>query len=292
MHSFTMKLKGRCFLPSTGTLYICATPIGNLEDITLRALRILKEVDYIAAEDTRHTLKLLNHYGISKPLISYHEHNQRERGHKIIELLREGYNVALVSDSGMPGISDPGIPLIGLARQNGIPVTVLPGPTASIAALVMSGMDTSRFVFEGFLPRDKKDRETRLEELKYEQRTVILYEAPHRLVSTLKDLLDKLGNRKVAVVRELTKVHEEVLILNIEQMLEHFNEHPPKGEIVLILEGCGHQDIQANNMWNISIEEHIRQYMDQGFNKKEAVKQVAKVRGLPKSEVYKHSIDI
>ena len=279
-------------MPATGTLYICATPIGNLEDITLRALRILKEVDYIAAEDTRHTLKLLNHYGISKPLISYHEHNQRERGQKIIELLMQGHDVALVSDSGMPGISDPGIPLIDLARQNGIPVTVLPGATASIAALVLSGMDTSRFAFEGFLPREKKDREARLEELKREHRTVIIYEAPHRVLATLRDMLDKLGNRKVAVVRELTKVHEEVIILNIEQMLEHFNEHPPKGEMVLILEGCGHQDIPDDKAWNISIEEHIRQYMAQGFDKKEAVKQVAKVRGLPKSEVYKHSIDI
>jgi len=279
-------------LPATGTLYICATPIGNLEDITLRALRILKEVDYIAAEDTRHTLKLLNHYGISKPLISYHEHNQRERGQKIIELLMQGHDVALVSDSGMPGISDPGIPLIDLARQNGIPVTVLPGATASIAALVLSGMDTSRFAFEGFLPREKKDREARLEELKREQRTVIIYEAPHRVLATLRDMLDKLGNRKVAVVREMTKVHEEVIILYIEQMLEHFNEHPPKGEMVLILEGCGHQDIPDDKAWNISIEEHIRQYMAQGFDKKEAVKQVAKVRGLPKSEVYKHSIDI
>jgi len=279
-------------LPATGTLYICATPIGNLEDITLRALRILKEVNYIAAEDTRHTLKLLNHYGISKPLISYHEHNQRERGQKIIELLMQGHDVALVSDSGMPGISDPGIPLIDLARQNGIPVTVLPGATASIAALVLSGMDTSRFAFEGFLPREKKDREARLEELKREHRTVIIYEAPHRVLATLRDMLDKLGNRKVAVVRELTKVHEEVIILYIEQMLEHFNEHPPKGEMVLILEGCGHQDIPDDKAWNISIEEHIRQYMAQGFDKKEAVKQVAKVRGLPKSEVYKHSIDI
>lgn len=279
-------------MPATGTLYICATPIGNLEDITLRALRILKEVNYIAAEDTRHTLKLLNHYGISKPLISYHEHNQRERGQKIIELLMQGHDVALVSDSGMPGISDPGIPLIDLARQNGIPVTVLPGATASIAALVLSGMDTSRFAFEGFLPREKKDREARLEELKREQRTVIIYEAPHRVLATLRDMLDKLGNRKVAVVREMTKVHEEVIILYIEQMLEHFNEHPPKGEMVLILEGCGHQDIPDDKAWNISIEEHIRQYMAQGFDKKEAVKQVAKVRGLPKSEVYKHSIDI
>lgn len=279
-------------MPATGTLYICATPIGNLEDITLRALRILKEVNYIAAEDTRHTLKLLNHYGISKPLISYHEHNQRERGQKIIELLMQGHDVALVSDSGMPGISDPGIPLIDLARQNGIPVTVLPGATASIAALVLSGMDTSRFAFEGFLPREKKDREARLEELKREHRTVIIYEAPHRVLATLRDMLDKLGNRKVAVVRELTKVHEEVIILYIEQMLEHFNEHPPKGEMVLILEGCGHQDIPDDKAWNISIEEHIRQYMAQGFDKKEAVKQVAKVRGLPKSEVYKHSIDI
>ncbi|MFO7295812.1 MAG: 16S rRNA (cytidine(1402)-2'-O)-methyltransferase [Caldicoprobacter sp.] len=278
-------------MPATGTLYICATPIGNLEDITLRALRILREVDYIAAEDTRHTLKLLNHYGISKPLISYHEHNQKERGHKIIELLKQGHSVALVSDAGMPGISDPGIPLISLARENGIPVTVLPGPTAAITALVLSGMDTSRFAFEGFLPREKKDREARLEELKCEQRTIILYEAPHRLVATLKDMLDKLGNRKVAVVRELTKIHEEVIILNLEQMLQHFNEHPPKGEIVLILEGCGNQDTQHKDVWNISIKEHIKQYMAQGFDKKEAIKQVAKARGLPRNEVYKHSID-
>jgi len=278
-------------LPARGTLYVCATPIGNLEDITLRVLRILKEVDYIAAEDTRHTLKLLNHYGISKPLISYHEHNQRERGQKIIELLMQGHNVALVSDSGMPGISDPGVPLISLARQNGIPVTVLPGPTACISALVLSGMNTSRFVFEGFLPREKKERGARLEELKSEQRTVVLYEAPHRLVATLEDMLDKLGNRRIAVVRELTKVHEEVIILDLEQMLRHFKEHPPKGEIVLILEGCAQQDIQ-NHTWDISIEDHIRQYMAQGFDKKEAVKQVAKARGLPKSEVYKHSINI
>ncbi|MBM7583386.1 16S rRNA (cytidine1402-2'-O)-methyltransferase [Caldicoprobacter guelmensis] len=279
-------------MPTTGTLYICATPIGNLEDITLRALRILREVDYIAAEDTRHTLKLLNHYGISKPLISYHEHNQRESGEKIIELLMGGYSVALVSDSGMPGISDPGIPLVCLAREKGIPVTVLPGPSASITALVLSGMDTSRFVFEGFLPRGKKDREIRLEELKREQRTVILYEAPHRLVTTLKDMLDKLGNRKIAVVRELTKIHEEVLISNLEHMLQHFKEYPPKGEIVLILEGCVCQDVQDNEWEHISVQEHIRQYMAQGFNKKEAIKLVAKARGLPKNEVYKHSLDV
>lgn len=279
-------------MPATGTLYICATPIGNLEDITLRALRILREVDYIAAEDTRHTLKLLNHYGISKPLISYHEHNQRESGQKIIELLMGGHSVALVSDSGMPGISDPGIPLVCLARENGIPVTVLPGPSASITALVLSGMDTSRFVFEGFLPRGKKDREIRLEELKREQRTVILYEAPHRLVTTLKDMLDKLGNRKIAVVRELTKIHEEVLISNLEHMLQHFKEYPPKGEIVLILEGCVCQDVQDNEWEHISVQEHIRQYMAQGFNKKEAIKLVAKARGLPKNEVYKHSLDV
>jgi len=274
-----------------GTLYICATPIGNLEDITLRVLRTLREVDYIAAEDTRHTLKLLNHYGIAKPLISYHEHNQRERGQQIIELLIQGCNVALVSDSGMPGISDPGIPLIALARERGIPVTVVPGPTACISALVLSGMDASRFVFEGFLPKNKKDRDARLGQLKEEERTVILYEAPHRLTSTLEDLLSKLGNRRIAVVRELTKVHEEVLVLELERMLQHFKQHSPKGEMVLILEGLNRQDIK-NEAWDMSIEEHIKQYMSNGFDKKEAIKQVAKVRGLPKNEVYKHAIEI
>lgn len=274
-----------------GTLYICATPIGNLEDITLRVLRTLREVDYIAAEDTRHTLKLLNHYGIAKPLISYHEHNQRERGQQIIELLIQGCNVALVSDSGMPGISDPGIPLIALARERGIPVTVVPGPTACISALVLSGMDASRFVFEGFLPKNKKDRDARLGQLKEEERTVILYEAPHRLTSTLEDLLSKLGNRRIAVVRELTKVHEEVLVLELERMLQHFKQHSPKGEMVLILEGLNRQDIK-NDAWDMSIEEHIKQYMSNGFDKKEAIKQVAKVRGLPKNEVYKHAIEI
>lgn len=179
-----------------GKLYICATPIGNMEDITLRVLRTLKEVDYIAAEDTRYTLKLLNHYGISKPLVSYHQHNQQKRGEYIIELLEQGYNIAVVSDSGMPGISDPGAQLVVLARDKGIPVTVVPGPTACVSALVLSGMDTDRFVFEGFLPKSKKARNRRLEQLKEEERTIVLYEAPHRLISTLEALLENLGDRK------------------------------------------------------------------------------------------------
>jgi 16S rRNA (cytidine1402-2'-O)-methyltransferase len=257
----------------------------------LRALRVLKEVDYIAAEDTRHTLKLLNHYGIAKPLISYHQHNERTRSEELIALVKEGNRIALVSDSGMPGISDPGSKLTALAHERGVPVTIVPGPTAGISALVLSGMEASRFVFEGFIPRQKKDRNTRLEELKEEERTIIFYEAPHRLVSTLGDLLKEFGNRKIAVVRELTKIYEEVLLMDLHTALLHFREQPPRGEIVLILEGCK-QDRAVEENWSISIQEHIKQYMEEGLNKKEAIRQVAEDRGMPKKQVYKHGIDI
>ncbi|NLX71498.1 MAG: 16S rRNA (cytidine(1402)-2'-O)-methyltransferase [Clostridiales bacterium] len=273
-----------------GKLYICATPIGNMEDITLRVLRTLKEVDYIAAEDTRYTLKLLNHYGISKPLVSYHQHNQQKRGEYIIELLEQGYNIAVVSDSGMPGISDPGAQLVVLARDKGIPVTVVPGPTACVSALVLSGMDTDRFVFEGFLPKSKKARNRRLEQLKEEERTIVLYEAPHRLISTLEALLENLGDRKIAVVRELTKIYEEVLVMNLEEMLLYFREHPPKGEIVLVIEGFQGYDSESK-VWDVSIEEQVRQYIDSGLAKKEAIKRVARERGLPKNQVYKLMIE-
>ncbi len=257
----------------------------------MRALRVLKEVDYIAAEDTRHTLKLLNHYGIAKPLISYHQHNERTRSEELIALVKEGNRIALVSDSGMPGISDPGSKLTALAHERGVPVTIVPGPTAGISALVLSGMEASRFVFEGFIPRQKKDRNTRLEKLKEEERTIIFYEAPHRLVSTLEDLLKELGNRKIAVVRELTKIYEEVLLMDLHTALLHFREQPPRGEIVLILEGRK-QDRGVEENWSISIQEHIKQYMEEGLNKKEAIRQVAEDRGMPKRQVYKHGIDI
>ncbi|NLO82600.1 MAG: 16S rRNA (cytidine(1402)-2'-O)-methyltransferase [Clostridiales bacterium] len=269
-----------------GKLYICATPIGNMEDITLRVLRTLKEVDYIAAEDTRHTLKLLNHYGINKPLVSYHQHNQQKRGGYIIELLERGHDIALVSDSGMPGISDPGTQLVAMARERDIPVTIVPGPTACVSALVLSGLNAERFVFEGFLPKTKKVREQRLGQLKEEERTIVLYEAPHRLVATLEVLLDKLGNRKIAVVRELTKIYEEVLVMNLQDMLLFFQQHPPKGEIVLVIEGFKAQDSKTR-VWDVSVQDQVKQYMEEGLDKKEAIKRVAKERGLPKNQVYK-----
>ena len=269
-----------------GKLYICATPIGNMEDITLRVLRTLKEVDYIAAEDTRHTLKLLNHYGINKPLVSYHQHNQQKRGGYIIELLERGHDIALVSDSGMPGISDPGTQLVAMARERDIPVTIVPGPTACVSALVLSGLNAERFVFEGFLPKTKKVREQRLGQLKEEERTIVLYEAPHRLVATLEVLLDKLGNRKIAVVRELTKIYEEVLVMNLQDMLLFFQQHPPKGEIVLVIEGFKAQDSKTR-VWDVSVQDQVKQYMEEGLDKKEAIKRVAKERGLPNNQVYK-----
>ena len=269
-----------------GKLYICATPIGNMEDITLRVLRTLKEVDYIAAEDTRHTLKLLNHYGINKPLVSYHQHNQQKRGGYIIELLERGHDIALVSDSGMPGISDPGTQLVAMARERDIPVTIVPGPTACVSALVLSGLNAERFVFEGFLQKTKKVREQRLGQLKEEERTIVLYEAPHRLVATLEVLLDKLGNRKIAVVRELTKIYEEVLVMNLQDMLLFFQQHPPKGEIVLVIEGFKAQDSKTR-VWDVSVQDQVKQYMEEGLDKKEAIKRVAKERGLPKNQVYK-----
>lgn len=275
----------------TGTIYLCATPIGNLEDITLRVLRILKEVDYIAAEDTRHTLRLLNHFEISKPLISYHEYNKREAGEKIISLVNEGYNIALASDAGMPGISDPGSDLVSLAHERGVKVTILPGATAGLSALVLSGLDTERFVFEGFLPRVKKDRKIRLEKLMGEERTIILYEAPHRLLTTLGDLLEAFGNRNIAVIRELTKLHEEIIKTDIRESIAHFKDSSPRGEFVLVLEGAAPEP-SSKAYEGLTIEQHIREYMEKGFSKKEAIKQVAVDREIPKSEVYSHSIGI
>ncbi|HOB19967.1 MAG TPA: 16S rRNA (cytidine(1402)-2'-O)-methyltransferase [Candidatus Atribacteria bacterium] len=278
-----------------GILYLCTTPIGNLEDITLRVLKVLNEVDFIAAEDTRHTLKLLNHYDISKPLISYHEHSRREKSMEIIALLKEGKNVAYCSDAGMPGISDPGADLIRLARDEGIQATVLPGPSASLTALVLSGLPTERFVFEGFLPRDKKQRVKRLDRLAREERTIILYEAPHRVRQTIKDLYSHLGNRRISIVRELTKLHEEVLSTSLEEATAYYDDKAPRGEYVLVLEGRSPEsDLEEDRAGyaGISIEDHIRRYMQAGMTKMEAVKQAARDRGLPKSEVYAVSIEM
>lgn len=275
-----------------GCLYICPTPIGNLEDITLRVLRILQEVDLIAAEDTRQTLKLLNHYDISNNLTSYHEHNKHAKGNKIQELISEGQNVALVSDAGMPGISDPGEELIHSCIRDGIEVVVLPGASAAITALVGSGMPTGRFVFEGFLSRKKSEIRKQIESFKFENRTVILYEAPHRLEKTLLELQGILGDIEVMVARELTKKFEERLVGRISELLSGFEKVAPRGEIVITFQGLGHSREEQHDWSLLSVDEHLRLLIGEGIDKKEAVKKVAKLRKLPKQDVYKKSVDI
>ncbi|WP_233242538.1 16S rRNA (cytidine(1402)-2'-O)-methyltransferase [Sporanaerobacter acetigenes] len=274
---------------ANGTLYICPTPIGNLEDITIRTLNVLNKVDLIAAEDTRHTIKLLNHYEIKKPLTSYHEHNKWEKGKFLLEKLEAGENIALVSDAGMPGISDPGEDLIREAILKKIEVIVLPGSTASITALLLSGFPTGKFVFEGFLPSNKKDRKKELERLKNEERTIILYEAPHRLMDLLKDMCEVLGNRRISISRELTKIHEETFRGTIEEGIEKYRENR-KGEFVIVVEG-GKAEKEVP-LLDIPIKEHIKLYMENGFSKKEAIKKVSKDRDIPKNQVYKESIDL
>lgn len=273
-----------------GTLYICPTPIGNLEDITFRTLKTLKKVDLIAAEDTRRTIKLLNHYEIKKPLTSYHEHNEREKGAILIKKLEEGLDIGLVSDAGMPGISDPGQYLISKVIEKNIDLIVLPGGTAAISALILSGLSTEKFVFEGFLPSKKKDRRKALENIKYEERTIILYESPYRVLDLLKDIKDIMGNRKVSISREITKVYEETIRGTIEETIKKFEEEKPKGEFVLILEG-GEKN-NANYYKNLTIKEHLSLYLDKGLTKKDAVKIVAKERSIPKNVVYKESLEI
>ncbi len=275
-----------------GKLYVCATPIGNLEDITIRVLNTLKEVDLVAAEDTRHTLKLLNHYEINKPLTSYHEHNKDKKGTELIDKLVQGQNIALVSDAGMPGISDPGEDIIKLCIENEVEVEVLPGASAIITALVASGMSTEKFSFEGFLDRNKKKRRERLKKIKGDDRTLIFYESPHRLIDTLKDMQEVLRDREMAVARELTKKYEEIARGNISDMISHFKAKSPRGEFVLIVEGGSEEDKDDEKFEELSIEEHILLYIDKGFSKKEAVKKVAKERNIPKREVYNHSIEI
>lgn len=273
----------------SGVLYICPTPIGNLEDITIRTLRILEEVDLIAAEDTRHTIKLLNHYGIKKTLISYHEHNKKVKGDIIIEKLKTGVNIGLVTDAGMPGISDPGEDIIGLAIENGIELICLPGATASITGLVISGLPTDKFVFEGFLPSKKKDRIKELTRLKDEYRTIILYESPYRIIDLLKDIKQTLGNIEVSISRELTKLYEETFRGTIEQALDKFQKQAPRGEFVLILRG--REMLEIDPYKDISLEEHIKIYIDEGLTKRDAVEKVAQTRNLPKNLVYKASIN-
>jgi len=281
--------KDEMLLPEKGRLYLCATPIGNLEDITLRVLRILKQVDLIAAEDTRQTLKLLNHFQINKPLISYYEHNKHEKGKYIIKQILEGKNVALVSDAGTPGISDPGEDLVKLCIENDIVVSSLPGPVAAISALIVSGLPTGRFSFEGFLSVNKRNRREHLESVKNDTRTLIFYEAPHKLRQTLRDLMEVLGNRKIAIARELKKKFEEVIRCTIEEAIQKFEQDSPKGEFVLVIEGADVQRIKQNEaqQWkDISIQSHIEHYLSQGVDSKEALKLVAKDRGISKREVY------
>lgn len=278
-----------------GKLYLCATPIGNLEDITFRVLRTLKEVDLIAAEDTRHSIKLLNHFEIKTPMTSYHEFNKVEKARYLVEKMKEGVNIALVTDAGTPGISDPGEELVRQCYEAGIEVTSLPGPAACITALTMSGMATRRFAFEAFLPSDKKEKQVILEELKSETRTIILYEAPHRLVRTLGELLEALGDRKISVCRELTKKYETVFRTTISEALAHYEAEEPKGECVIVMEGRTHEELQKEKeqAWELMpIEAHMEKYMSQGMEKKEAMKQVAKDRGISKRDVYQYMMNL
>lgn len=274
----------------SGTLYLCATPIGNLEDMTFRCIRILKEVDLIAAEDTRNSIKLLNHFEIKTPMTSYHEYNKIEKGHKLVEHLLNGEDIALITDAGTPGISDPGEELVKMCQEAGIVVTAVPGAAACITALTISGLSTRRFAFEAFLPADKKERQEVLNELKEETRTIVLYEAPHRLVKTLKLLYDTIGNRKISICRELTKKHETVYATTIEEALAYHTNNEPKGECVMVIEGKSRDEIRAEEQahWEeMTIEEHMEYYESQGIDRKEAMKRVAKDRGVGKRDVYK-----
>lgn len=276
-----------------GKLYLCATPIGNLEDMTFRVIRTLKEVDLIAAEDTRNSIRLLNHFEIHTPMTSYHEYNRIEKGKYLIGQLLDGKNIALITDAGMPGISDPGEDLVKMAYEAGIEVTSLPGACACVTALTLSGLSTRRFCFEAFLPADKKERRKVLEELKEETRTIIIYEAPHRLVRTLEELLEELQDRRLTVCRELTKKHETAFVTTVKEALEYYRETEPKGECVLVLEGRSRKEMEeeAQEAWSrISIEEHMAQYESQGMDRKEAMKQVAKDRGMKKREVYQYLV--
>lgn len=278
----------------SGKLYLCATPIGNLEDITFRVLRTLKEVDLIAAEDTRNSIKLLNHFDIKTPMTSYHEYNKIDKAYVLIRKMQEGQNIALITDAGTPGISDPGEELAAMCYDAGIEVTSLPGPAACITALTLSGLPTRRFAFEAFLPMDKKERRAVLEELVNETRTIILYEAPHKLVRTLEDLLETLGNRRMTLCRELTKKHETAFRTTIQDLITYYSTEKPLGECVLVIEGRSRQEIEEEEQasWEqISVEEHMEIYESKGVSHKEAMKLVAKDRGVTKRDIYQYLIN-
>ncbi len=271
-----------------GILYLVATPIGNLGDISARALEVLESVDLIAAEDTRRTVQLLNHFGISKPLTSYHEHNKREKGQYIISLLKQGKNVAQVSDAGTPAISDPGEDLVGLCIENDITVTSVPGPVAGINALILSGLNTRRFAFEGFLSVNKRHRHEHLSSVKNDTHTLIFYEAPHKLRTTLEDMKEAFGGgRRIALVRELTKLHEEVIRTDIDGAIEKYKEVSPRGEYVLVVEGAKEDAGEEEKPWaGLSASEHVEKYISEGMSSKEAIKRTAVDRGVPKREIY------
>lgn len=277
-----------------GKLYICATPIGNLEDITFRVIKTLKEVDLIAAEDTRHSRKLLNYYEINTPITSYHEHNKKEKAKHLVEQLLSGKNIALITDAGTPAISDPGEELVKMAYEAGIKITSLPGPCALITGLTISGLSARRFCFEAFLPAEKKERQRIIKELSNETRTIILYEAPHRLLKTLKELYEAMGDRSASVIKELTKIHETVQRTSLSQAIAFYENEEPKGEYILIIEGKSFEEIETEqqSLWeDKTIFEHVKIYTDKGFDKKEAMKLVAKDRGLSKRDVYKVILD-
>ncbi len=272
-----------------GTLYLVGTPIGNLEDITYRAVRTLSEVDLIAAEDTRHSLRLLNHLEIKKPLISYHDNNRISRAEELVNKLKNGQNIALISDAGMPGISDPGEELVALAVLQGITVTAAPGCSASLTALVLSGLPAGRFAFEGFLPQKHKDRVNFLESIKYEERTIIFYEGPHRVRKTLEDILEVFGDRRCGILRELTKVHEEAVRGMLSEAIEHFTVNEPRGEFVIVVEGSQKKasDNPKPDLSSLNLKEHVNYYTEQGYERMDALKLTAKDRGLSKRDVYR-----
>lgn len=272
-----------------GKLFLCATPIGNLEDITYRVVRTLSEVDLIGAEDTRHSLRLLNHFDIKTPMTSYHEFNKYDKAKTLVNMMLEGKNIALITDAGTPGISDPGEELVRQCYEAGIEVTSLPGPAACITALTMSGQETRRFCFEAFLPSDKKERTKILEQLKNETRTIILYEAPHRLLKTLAELKDNLGDRELTICRELTKKHEEAEKFTLSEAIDKYGENEPKGEFVLVIKGKSFEEIhkEESARWqDMPVSEHVDMYISQGMDKKEAMKKAAKDRGVSKRDIY------
>ncbi len=271
-----------------GTLYLVTTPIGNLADLSERAKKVLAGVDFVAAEDTRNSAKLLAIFGIKKPMVSYYEHNKRERGEEICARISAGEACALVTDAGMPGISDPGEDIVRLCAEKGIPVTAVPGPCAAMTALTLSGLFTGRFAFEGFLSTNKGERRERLAELKTDTRTLIFYEAPHKLKSTLSDLYEAFGERKISLCRELTKLNEEINRTVLSEAVKLYSEREPRGEYVLIVEGASAEQVRENSFWSsMTFEEHVEHYIAEGKSKMDAIKACAKDRGIPKNEVYK-----